>query len=89
MKYKIKAKQHILNIKIKTGLKEKIDFVKAKEFQGKKLRNFFKINEVNKNSIVFIGPVGISLRERMKKPILFSCFRASSHSPAWVRSDVA
>ena len=69
MKYKIKAKQHILNIKIKTGLKEKIDFVKAKEFQGKKLRNFFKINEVNKNSIVFIGPVGISLRKRMKKPI--------------------
>lgn len=41
MKYKIKAKQHILNIKIKTGLKEKIDFVKCKRISGKKTEEFF------------------------------------------------
>jgi hypothetical protein len=69
VKYKIKAKECQLEVKVKLSLKEKINERQFEFFSGKYIRGVLKVRAKKKNCIEYYGPIGISLYERLKKPI--------------------
>ena len=68
-KYKVKAKDCQLEIKVKLSMKEKLNERQLDFSSGKYIRGLLKVQSKKKNSIEYYGPIGISLFERLKKPI--------------------
>ena len=69
MKYKAKVKNCQLVIKAKASFGEHVDTKELDRFARVFLRGFLKPKHNKKNTIDYTGPVGITLSERMKKPI--------------------
>ena len=69
MKFKAKAKDCQLLVKAKTGFGETIDEKELDRFSRLFLRGFLKPKLVKKNLIEYTGPVGISLYDRLKRPV--------------------
>ena len=72
VKYKIKTKECQLIVKAKLSSSEKIDERELYFFTRKYIRGLLKAKMVKKfgfTSIEYTGPIGISLFERLKKPI--------------------
>lgn len=69
MKFKAKAKDCQLIIKVKTSFGENIDAKELDRFSRIYLRGFLKPKLVKRNLIEYTGPVGVSFYERLKKPI--------------------
>lgn len=69
MKFKKKAKDCRLVVRVKTSFKESVDIKELDKFQRLFLRGFLKPQRIKKGRVDYIGPVGISLYERMKSII--------------------
>lgn len=69
MKIKVKSKDCQLIVKLKTSFDETIDKNELDRFSRAFLRGFLKPKIIKKNQVEYTGPVGISLYERLKKPI--------------------
>ena len=69
MKFKAKAKDCQLFVKVKASFSETIDEKELDRFARVYLRGFLKPKLVKKNVVEYAGPVGISIYERLKKPV--------------------
>lgn len=69
MKFKAKAKDCQLVIRAKASFGESIDTKELERFTRIFLRGFLKPKQIKKGVVDYTGPVGVSLYERMKKPI--------------------
>ncbi len=69
MKVKAKVKDCQLIVKVKTSFGDAIDEQELNRFARVFLRGFLKPKQVKKNLVEYIGPVGVSLYERLKNPI--------------------
>ena len=69
MKFKAKAKDCQLIIKVKTSFGEIIDEKELDRFSRVFLRGFLKPRLIKKKQIEYTGPIGVSLYERLKEPI--------------------
>ncbi len=69
MKIKIKAKDYQLLVKVKASYRESIDEKELDRFSRAFFRGFFKPKMKNKKTIEYIGSVGITLHDRLKKPV--------------------
>ena len=69
MKISAKTKDYHLLVKIKASFRERFDENALKAFARSNLRGFLKPQEIKKNAVEYSGPIGISLYERLKKPI--------------------
>lgn len=69
MKYKAKTKDCHLLVRAKTSFGESIDENTLGVFARLYLRGFLKPKLIKRNVIEYSGPVGISLYERLKRPI--------------------
>ncbi len=69
MKFKAKTKDCQLLVKAKTTFGETIDEKELDRFSRVFLRGFLKPKMVKKNLIEYTGPVGISLYDRLKRPV--------------------
>lgn len=69
MKFKAKTKDCQLLVKAKTTFGETIDEKELDKFSRVFLRGFLKPKMVKKNLIEYTGPVGISLYDRLKRPV--------------------
>lgn len=69
MKFKIKSKDCQLIVKVKTSLGEPVDDKELDRFARVYLRGFLKPKKIKNNLFEYTGPVGISLYERLKKPV--------------------
>lgn len=69
MKFKVKSKDCQLIVKVKTSYGEIIDEKELDRFARMYLRGFLKPKQIKKKLIEYTGPIGISLYERLKKPI--------------------
>lgn len=68
-RFKVKAKDCQLEVKARLLFKEKLNERQLDFFSGKYIRGLLKVQEKNKNCINYYGPIGISLYDRLKKPI--------------------
>lgn len=68
MKLKIKTKDCRLNIRIKTSRNEVLDTKELDRFSRVFLRGFLR-PKIDGKKVEYTGPIGISLFERLKKPI--------------------
>lgn len=68
-RYKVKGKDCQLKVKVKLSFKEEIDERQLDFFSSKYIRGLLKVQAKKKNCIEFYGPIGISLFDRLKKPI--------------------
>lgn len=68
-KYKVKVRDCQLIVRVKLSLREKLDERLLTLFLEKKIRGLLRARPLNKNSIEYSGPIGISLYERLKKPM--------------------
>lgn len=69
MKFKAKTKDFRLVVRAKTSYGESIDEKELDRFSRVYLRGFLKPKLIKKKVIEYSGPVGISLDERLNKPI--------------------
>ncbi len=69
MKFKANAKDCQLLVKVKASFGETIDEKELDRFARVYLRGFLKPRLVKKNVIEYTGPVGISIYERLKRPV--------------------
>jgi len=69
MKFKVKIKDCQLLVKVKTTGKEVLDLKELDRFARGYFRGFLKPVQAKKNMIEYVGPVSITLYERMQKPI--------------------
>lgn len=69
MKISTKAKDCSLTVKIKTTGREKIDEKDLDRFARAYLRCFLKPKQYKSNAAEYTGPIGIPLKERLKKEI--------------------
>lgn len=69
MKIKVKSKDCSLMIQMKTSFGENLDEKILDNFSRVYLRGFLKARKIKKNHVEYTGPIGISLYERLKKPI--------------------
>lgn len=68
-RYKVKVKDCQLEVKVKLSFKEEMDERQLDFFSSKYIRGLLKVQAKKKNCIEFYGPIGISLFDRLKKPI--------------------
>lgn len=68
-KYKVKVKGLELIVRAKLSSKEKVNARQLCFFSGKNLGGLLKAELIKNNLIEYRGPVGVSLHERLKKPI--------------------
>lgn len=68
-KIKAKTKDCQLTVRVKLSMGSKINDNEFDFFSRKYLRGFLKAKRIKKSVIEYSGPVGISLYERLKKPI--------------------
>lgn len=69
MRYKAKTKDCHLIVKAKTSWGEELDEKAIDAFARIYLRGFLKPKVIKKNVVEYSGPVGISLYERLKRPV--------------------
>ncbi len=69
-KYKVKTRGYQLVVKAKLPLREKLDERQFTLFSGKNIRGLLKAKRLGRNAVQYSGPIGISLAERLKKPIV-------------------
>lgn len=69
-KYKVKTRGYQLVVKAKLTLREKLDERQFTLFSGKNIRGLLKAKRLGRNAVQYSGPIGISLDERLKKPIV-------------------
>ena len=69
MHYKVKTKDCHLIVKAKTSWGEEIDEKALDAFARIYLRGFLKPKLIKKNVVEYSGPVGVSLYERLKRPL--------------------
>ena len=69
MRYKTKTKDCHLIVKAKASWGEDVDTKALDAFSRLYLRGFLKPKVVQKNAVEYSGPIGISLYERLKKPL--------------------
>lgn len=69
MKFKVKTKDCHLVIKAKTSFSENVDEKELDRFSRVYLRGFLKPKLIKKNQIEYTGPVGVTLYERLKRPL--------------------
>lgn len=69
MKVKVKSKDCSLIIQMKTSFGENLDENILDNFSRVYVRGFLKAKKIKKNQVEYTGPIGISLYERLKKPI--------------------
>ncbi len=68
-KIKVKVRNCRLNVKVRLSMKERLNERQLQVFSGKYIRGMLKVEEVKKHMVEYSGPMGISLRERLKKPV--------------------
>lgn len=68
-KFKTKTKDCQLIVKAKLSFGERINEDELNNFSRKYVRGLLQVKKVKKNLIEYSGPVGISLYNRLKKPI--------------------
>lgn len=69
MKYKVKSKDYLLTIQLKTSFGENIEERLLDNFSRVYIRGFLKAKKLGKNKYEYSGPIGVSLKERLQKPI--------------------
>lgn len=69
MKYKVKSKDCFLTIQLKTSFGENVDERLLDNFSRIYVRGFLKAKKLGKNKYEYTGPIGISLKDRLQKPI--------------------
>lgn len=69
MKLKVKTQDCHLMVRVRMTLQEKLDEKELDRFSRTYMRGFMKPKILKKRQIEYTGPVGISLFERLKKPI--------------------
>lgn len=69
MKFKVKAKDCNLTVRVKLTGSEAMDTVALNSFERLFLRGFLKPKMIRSNEVEYTGPVGASLQERLKKPL--------------------
>ncbi len=69
MKYKARIKDCHLVVRAKASLGEAVDTEELERFSRVYLRGFLKPTLIRKNMVEYTGPVGISLAERLRKPM--------------------
>lgn len=69
MKYKVKSKEYLLTVQLKTSFGENIDERILDAFSRVYIRGFLKAKKLGKNKYEYTGPIGISLKERLQKTI--------------------
>ena len=69
MKFKEKIKNCQLSVKVKTSSRETIGFRELDRFSRIYLRGFLKPQVLKKNTVVFTGPIGISLEKKLRMPV--------------------
>ncbi len=69
MKFREKTKDCRLFVKTRASFGETIDERELDRFARVYLRGFFKPQQIKRNAVVYTGPVGISLYERLKNPV--------------------
>lgn len=69
MRFKSKAKDYRLIVKVRTSFGETIDIMELDRFSGIFFRGFLRPKLIKKNLIEYTGPVGISLYDKLKQPI--------------------
>lgn len=69
MRYKSKAKDCRLIVRVKASFGESIDEKALDAFSRVFLRGFLRAKVIKKNLVEYSGPIGISLYDRLKKPI--------------------
>ena len=69
MKLKVRIQDCHLIVRVRMALQEKVDEKELDRFLRTYMRGFMKPQIVKRKQIEYTGPVGISLYERLKKPI--------------------
>lgn len=69
MKLKVRTQDCHLIVRVRMALQEKVDEKELDRFLRTYMRGFMKPQIVKRKQIEYTGPVGISLYERLKKPI--------------------
>lgn len=69
MRFKSKIKDGMLIIKARKSFDEEISNREANTLSRINSRGFFKPRKISKNRIEFVGPQGISLADRLRRPI--------------------
>lgn len=69
VKHKVKKKECQLTVKVKLSFKEKLNERQLDFFSAKYIGGLMKAKKIRKGVIEYYGPIGISLYERLKKPI--------------------
>lgn len=69
MKFKAKAKDCQLSVKVKASFGEVIDDRELDRFRRVFLRGFLKPKMIKRNLVEYTGPVCISFYDRFKKPM--------------------
>ena len=69
IKYKAKTKDCSLTVRVKLPSGSLLNEREFDFFGRKMLRGFFKPQKLKRNVILYTGPIGISLYERLQKPI--------------------
>lgn len=69
MKYKVKIKDCRLRVRAKASIGENIDEKELDRFSRLLLRGFLVPKLIKKNQVEYTGPIGISVYERLCKPI--------------------
>ncbi len=69
MKFREKTKDCRLTVKARASFGESIDERELDRFARVYLRGFFKPQQIKRSTVVYTGPVGISLYERLQSPV--------------------
>lgn len=69
MRYRIRRKNHQLHIVTTFSKKEILDEGELSVLEQSAVDGLFQVRQEKKNRLAFTGPLGISLEERLKKPI--------------------
>lgn len=68
-KVKTKTKNCQLIVKVHLSFREKLNENELNDFSRKYVRGLLKVNRRKKNCIEYSGPIGVSLYQRLKKPV--------------------
>ncbi len=68
-KFKARVRDCRLFVKIKLSFKERLNERQLQIFSGKYIRGMLKVEQIKKHTVEYSGPMGISLCDRLKKPV--------------------
>ncbi len=67
--FRTKAKDYQLKVTVKLSRNEKLDEISLDDYTRKYVRGLLKVKKISKKKIEYLGPIGISLLDRLKKEI--------------------